>query len=71
MYLKVFVTPGAKREVIKEEKERWLISVREPAERNLANDRVRAVVAGRLGVPLAKVRILTGHRSRGKMISVA
>lgn len=70
MYLKVFVTPGAKREVVKEERERWLISVREPAERNLANGRVRALVAARLGVPLGKVRILTGHHSRAKMISV-
>lgn len=71
MYLKVIVTPGAKRELIKEEGETLHISVREPAERNLANTRVRALIAARLGVPLGSVRILTGHRSRAKMISVA
>ncbi|HET9641723.1 MAG TPA: DUF167 domain-containing protein [Candidatus Paceibacterota bacterium] len=69
-YVKVFVTPGAKKETVEQKGETLAISVREPAERNLANVRVRELVAAHLGVPLAKVRILTGHRSRGKMISV-
>lgn len=71
MYLKVFVTPGAKRETVAEKGDALHISVREPAERNLANDRVRALIAARLGIPVGHVRILTGHRSRAKMISVA
>ncbi len=70
MYLKVFVTPSAKREKVEEKGETLLISVKEPAERNMANTRVRELVAAKLKVPLAKVRILTGHRSRAKMISV-
>lgn len=77
MYIKVFVTPGAKREKVevhsskkKDEGEMLDISVREPAEGNHANDRVRELVAERLGAPLGKVRILTGHRARVKMISV-
>ena len=70
MFIKVFVTPGAKREKIEEKGETLLISVKEPATQNLANTRVRELVAMRVGKPLGKVRILTGHRSRSKMISV-
>jgi len=70
MYLKVLVTPGAKREKIEEKGETLVVSVREPATGNRANDRVREIVALRVGKPLGKVRILTGHRSRAKIISI-
>lgn len=70
MYIKVIVTPGAKREKVEEKGEELVISVREEAQANRANDRVREIVAERVGAPLGKVRILTGHRSRVKMISV-
>lgn len=71
MYIKVFVTPGAKREKVEEKGEELVISVREEAQANRANDRVREIVAERTGAPLGKVRILTGHRSRAKMISIS
>ncbi|MDP2651861.1 MAG: DUF167 domain-containing protein [bacterium] len=71
MYIKVFVTPGAKHEKVEEKGETLAISVREPATGNRANDRVREILALRVGKPLGKVRILTGHRSRSKMISIA
>lgn len=71
MYLRVTVTPGAKREeLIKEKENAWRISVREPAEQNLANNRVRELIARELSVRIGAVRILTGHRGRSKMISV-
>lgn len=69
MYLKVFVTPGAKKELVEEKSDGLLaISVRDEARGNRANDRVRELVAYRYGVPIAQVRILTGHHARGKMI---
>lgn len=79
MYIKVFVTPGAKREKVEENPSTklgtggptLLISVREPAAGNRANTRVREIVAARLGLPVGKVRLLTGHRSRAKMISIS
>lgn len=71
MYIKVFVTPGAKREKVEEKGDTLRISVREPATGNRANTRVRELVAKWQGAPLAKVRILTGHRSRAKMISIS
>lgn len=70
MYIKAIVTPGARREKVEGKGETLLISVREPASGNRANDRVREIVASRTGKPFGKVRILTGHRSRVKMISV-
>ncbi|MCX6786683.1 MAG: DUF167 domain-containing protein [Candidatus Kaiserbacteria bacterium] len=70
MYLKVFVTPSAKHEKIGEKDEALTISVREPATGNRANLRVREIIAKRLGKRLGEVRILTGHHSRSKMISI-
>ena len=78
MYVKVFVTPGAKRERVEEKPSTKLgagdamliISVREPALANRANTRVREIIAERAGKPVEKVRILTGHHSRAKIISV-
>ncbi|MDP1689639.1 MAG: DUF167 domain-containing protein [bacterium] len=79
MFIKVFVTPSAKKEKIEvshhakggKGDEILAIAVREPATGNRANNRVREIIAKWQGAPLAKVRILTGHRSRAKMISVA
>ena len=70
MFIKVFVTPGAKKESVEEKGDTLRISVREPAAQNLANTRVRELIALREGIPLGKVRILTGHRSQSKMISI-
>ncbi len=70
MFIKVLVTPGARKETVEEKDETLVITVREPAQGNLANTRVRELVALRFQQPVSSVRILTGHRSRVKMISV-
>lgn len=71
MYIKVTVTPGSRKEAIDEIGDRtFLITVREPAERNLANTRVRELLALRYAIPIGKVRILTGHHSHSKMLSI-
>lgn len=71
MYIKVIVTPGARKERVEEKEEGTLyMSVREKATGNHANTRVREIIAQRLGVPFTQVRILTGHHSRSKMISI-
>jgi uncharacterized protein YggU (UPF0235/DUF167 family) len=71
MYIKVFVTPSAKREKIEEKGDALIIAVREPAVGNHANTRVRELVALRFAQPIAQVRILTGHHSRVKMLSIS
>jgi len=70
MFIKVFVTPGAKKEKVEEKGDTLRIAVREPATQNFANTRVRELVAARFHASFGKVRILTGHRSRAKMISI-
>lgn len=78
MFIKVFVTPGAKKEKVEAgppgeggtKGDALRIAVREPATGNRANTRVRELIAERFRAPVGKVRILTGHRSRAKMISI-
>lgn len=71
MYIKVTVSPGSKKETIEEVGDRaYRITVREPAEQNLANRRVCELLALEFSVPSRAVRILTGHRSRSKMVSI-
>lgn len=71
MYVKVTVAPGSRKETITETGDRtFAICVREPAEQNRANTRVRQLLAYHFNVPLGSVRILTGHRSRAKMVSI-
>ena len=71
MYIRVFVTPKAKRDVIiREGSENFSISVRVLAERTMANERVRELVAGEFKVAKEKVRIISGHHRPGKILSV-
>ena len=71
MYIRVHVTPGAKKErVTKTADAEFHIMVREPAERNMANKRIREIIAQESGISVTKVQILTGHRSQVKMMVV-
>lgn len=71
MYIRVHALPDAKKErVLRENETSFTIAVREPAERNLANARIREVLAMELGLPLGKVRILTGHHSPSKLFVI-
>jgi uncharacterized protein YggU (UPF0235/DUF167 family) len=71
MQIKVFVTPEVRRERVEELGAQLKISVKQSAQGNAANTRVRQIVADRCNVPLAKVTILSGHRSRGKLLVVS
>lgn len=71
MYIKVSVTANAKREaLVVKSKDKLLVKVTEPAKQNLANRRVRELVAQHCAVPLSKVKIISGHHSPSKMLSV-
>jgi uncharacterized protein YggU (UPF0235/DUF167 family) len=71
MYVHVRVTPGGKREfVTKVSDTEYELMVREPAERNLANRRVIELIARVCNTLPKNVKILTGHRSSSKMLSV-
>jgi len=71
MYISVRVVAGAKKEALEVlPKGRLKISVKQPAKQNLANKRVRELVAKHLNLPLAEVRLLSGHTSPSKIFSV-
>ena len=71
MYIKVRVVAGAKKEKIeKKTKDTYHISVREKAERNMANRRICEIIALLLEVPVKSIRIISGHQSPSKILSV-
>ncbi len=71
-YIKVRVMPGAKREKVeKVDDTTFSISVKEPAQQNLANERVKIVLAHELKVMPGKLRLVAGFRSPNKIFSVS
>lgn len=71
MYIKVKVIANSKKETFRRKSPtEFDIMVREPAERNLANKRVRELIANEFNIREKDVKILTGHRSPTKMLSI-
>jgi len=71
MFVKVSVTPGVKKEEFKKKSDvHYIVRVKEKAERNMANTRVRELLAEELGVSVQSVRLIGGHRSPSKMFSI-
>lgn len=71
MYIRVTAHPGAKKEsVLKESDTEFTISVKEEAERNLANRRIVQIIAEEFGIEPERIRMISGHRSRRKIINV-
>lgn len=71
MYIHVRVHANAKKEVWTARKPaHFEASVREKAENNKANERVLHLVANHFGIPVDHVRIVNGHHSPSKLISV-
>lgn len=71
MYIKVKVLTSSKREsLIKKNKDTYIISVKEPAERNLANKRVCDIISINFEISVKKIRIISGHQSQNKILSI-
>jgi uncharacterized protein YggU (UPF0235/DUF167 family) len=71
MYIKVKVTAGAKKENIeKVSDDHYKISVKQRAERNMANNRVIEILADVFSINIKQVRIINGHHSPSKMFSI-
>jgi uncharacterized protein len=69
MYIKLRVTAGAKKEVVKKvSDDHYDIAVKEPAEQNRANRRVLEIMKEKLGVP--RIRLVSGHHSGSKIIGI-
>ena len=71
MHIKVKVKTGAKKERCTSIASDVLsVEVKEKPERNMANRRVREIVAKRLSVPLSAVRLIRGHHSPSKIFHI-
>lgn len=71
MYVRVEAKPSARREsVLQSDEKTFSISVKEPAERNLANKRIRELLAEHLEVPIGKIKMISGHRSPRKIFTI-
>lgn len=71
MYVKVHVYAGMKKEVVTEVKDNvYEIVTKVPAERNLANQKVREIIAEQYGVSVKAVRIVSGHHNPSKLLEV-
>jgi uncharacterized protein YggU (UPF0235/DUF167 family) len=69
MYIHVKAKTKQKEEYIKELKPNYFeISVKEKAEKNLANKRILEILITHFETP--KIKIINGHRSPSKLISV-
>ena len=70
-YIHVKVSAGVGKEsFIEKNKDHFEISVREKAERNMANTRVLELIAEHFKVPVSKVRIINGHHHPSKLLVV-
>ncbi len=71
MYIKIKVKTGQKREEVEKVNENTFhISIKEKAERNMANTRIIEILSLELKIPINKIRIINGHQSPTKLISI-
>jgi uncharacterized protein (TIGR00251 family) len=67
----VVVSPGARRsELVGRQGDAWKVRVAAAPERGRANAAVCTLLAERLGVPAATVRVVAGASSRRKVVEV-
>ncbi len=70
-YIHIKVVASAKKEFLKQKSEdHFEISVKEKAERNLANIRVLELLAEHFAVPVNKIRIVNGHKHPSKLLAI-
>lgn len=69
MYLKIKVVAGAREEKVEQIKsDEYRIWVKVPAENNAANTRILKII--RVMYPERSVRVISGHHSPSKIISI-
>ena len=71
MKIQVKVKPSSRTEEVSQEGESLIIKVKEPPKEGRANQAVIKLLAQHFGVPQSRVRILSGFRSKNKVIEVA
>lgn len=68
---KIRVITGAKKEeVIKKDKDTYIIKVKEKAERNLANKRIKEILSDIFNVGSKDIQIIKGFQSPSKLVKI-
>ena len=71
MYIKIKVKTNQKEEeIVKKSDTHFIVSVREKPERNLSNKKIIELISAYLNLPIGKVKIVSGHHSPGKIVSL-
>jgi len=70
MKIQVKVKPNSKTEGLSQEGDRFIVKVKEPPKEGKANQSVIKLLAAHFGISQSQVRILSGFRSRNKVIDV-
>jgi uncharacterized protein (TIGR00251 family) len=70
MKVLIRVKPNSKAEGIVQEGDIFTVRVREPPREGKANQAVIKLLAQHYGVPMSQIRILSGIRSRNKVIEL-
>ena len=71
MKIQVKVKPNSKTDEVSREGDSFIVKVREPPKEGKANQAVIKLLAEHFGVPQSQVGILSGFRSRNKVVEVA
>jgi uncharacterized protein (TIGR00251 family) len=71
MKIQVKVKPNSKTEEVSQEGDNFIVKVKEPPKEGKANQAVIKLLAEHFSVPQSQVRILSGFRSRNKVVDVA
>jgi len=71
MKIQVKVKPKSKTEELSREGDSFIVKVKEPPKEGKANQAVIKLLAEHFGVTQSQVKILSGFRSRNKVIEVA
>jgi uncharacterized protein YggU (UPF0235/DUF167 family) len=71
MYIKVLVYTQMKKEsIVLKNKDNFIISIKDKAERNMANQRVVELISSYFRVPTSKIRIVNGHHHPHKLLFI-
>ena len=71
MKIQVKVKPNSRIEEVSQESDSFIVKVKEPPKEGKANQAVIKLLAEHFDVPQSQVRILSGFRSKNKVIEVA
>ena len=71
MKIQVKVKPNSRTEEVSEQSNSLIVKVKEPPREGKANQAVIKLLAEHFSVPKSQVRIVSGFRSKNKLIEVA